>query len=98
LATGGYSGEGRRGQHVFHPLPALSIGCVIVEAGNFASHHEVSAALSEVKKEAKRIPGSALFVERRQHDTGIPPAETKPQIDAVSPAPSFSTARLCPSM
>ncbi|MCF8197189.1 MAG: GGDEF domain-containing protein [Sulfuritalea sp.] len=98
LATGGYSGEDRRGQHVFHPLPALSIGCVIVEAGNFASHHEVSAALSEVKKEAKRIPGSALFVERRQHGAGIPPAETKQQIDAVSPAPSFSTARLCPSV
>ena len=45
----------RRGEAVFHPLPALSIGCVIVRPNVFASHHEVSAALSESKQQAKRI-------------------------------------------
>jgi diguanylate cyclase (GGDEF)-like protein len=67
LAAGGYGGEDRRGQMVFHALPALSIGCVIVRPETFASHHEISAALSEAKKKAKSIPGSILFVERRQY-------------------------------
>ncbi|MCF8184112.1 MAG: EAL and GGDEF domain-containing protein [Polynucleobacter sp.] len=98
LVAGGYGGEDRRGQYVFHPLPSLSIGCVIVEHTNFASHHEVSAALSEAKKEAKRIPGSALFVERRQHHGSTPPAEAKPHIGAVSPAPSFLASGLCPAV
>ncbi|MCF8197192.1 MAG: GGDEF domain-containing protein [Sulfuritalea sp.] len=67
IAAGGYCGEDRLGGAVFHPLPALSIGCVMVQSGAFTSHHEVSAALSEAKKEAKRLPGSALFVERRRY-------------------------------
>lgn len=63
---GGYHGEDRRGLLVFHPLPALSVGCLVAEPGQFTTHHEVSAAVTEAKKQAKKIPGSALFVERRR--------------------------------
>ncbi|MDD5249353.1 MAG: hypothetical protein PHY45_10230, partial [Rhodocyclaceae bacterium] len=66
IRIGGYHGEDRRGQDVFHALPALSAGCLVVEPGHFQSHHEVSAAVTEAKKQAKKIPGSALFVERRR--------------------------------
>lgn len=69
LAQGGYEGEDRRGQRIFHPLPALSAGCLMVEAGTYVSHHEVSAAVTEAKKQAKKIPGSTLFVERRRPGT-----------------------------
>lgn len=67
MRDGGYRGEDRRGQNVFHALPALSAGCLPVAPGRFLSHHEVSAAVTEAKKQAKKIPGSALFVERRRH-------------------------------
>lgn len=67
LAQGGYFAENRRGTRVFHPLPALSIGALAVETYLFHSHHEVSSALGSTKKQAKKIPGSALFIERRRH-------------------------------
>lgn len=66
LVAGGYSGEDRRGDAVFHPTPALSIGCVMIPGGASITHHEISAALGEAKKLAKKIPGSALFIDRRQ--------------------------------
>lgn len=66
LDQGGYHAEDRRGNEIFHPLPALSIGAIVVDPSLFNSHHEVSSAVGNVKKEAKKIPGSALFVERRR--------------------------------
>jgi EAL domain-containing protein (putative c-di-GMP-specific phosphodiesterase class I)/GGDEF domain-containing protein len=65
VRCGGYDGEDRKGHSVFHPLPALSIGALQVMPEQFHSHHEVSAAVCEAKKQAKKLPGSALFVERR---------------------------------
>ncbi|HLO66588.1 MAG TPA: GGDEF domain-containing protein [Holophaga sp.] len=65
LAAGGYMGEDRRRMPVLHPLVSLSIGAVEVRPGDFATHHEVSAAAAVAKKEAKRIEGCSLFVERR---------------------------------
>ncbi|MBI4985952.1 MAG: GGDEF domain-containing protein [Rhodocyclales bacterium] len=82
LQSGGYPGEDRRGQPVFHALPALSIGSLVVEAGMFGSHHEVAAAVSEAKKQAKKTPGSSLFVERRQ----FPPPDAGDAI-MLSPLP-----------
>ena len=73
----GYRGEDRSGQPVFHALPALSVGCLIVAPAMFHSHHEVSAAMNEAKKQAKKIPGSAIFIERRRLT----------EIDDVSDAP-----------
>jgi EAL domain-containing protein (putative c-di-GMP-specific phosphodiesterase class I)/GGDEF domain-containing protein len=65
LAKGGYESEDRQGRAVFHPLLALSAGAVRVPAGSYPSHHEIAAAAALAKREAKRLPGSCLFVERR---------------------------------
>lgn len=66
LRHGGYWGEDRRGNAIFHPLPTLSIGCLVVSGGQFHTHHEVSTAVSTAKKQAKKISGNSVFVERRQ--------------------------------
>jgi diguanylate cyclase (GGDEF)-like protein len=66
LSAGGYHSEARDGQVRFHPLTSLSIGAIHVQPGQFVSHHNVSAAMSDAKKMAKRIPGNSLFVEQRQ--------------------------------
>jgi diguanylate cyclase (GGDEF)-like protein len=65
LVSGGYSSEGRDGVVKFHPLTSLSIGAIQVSPHQFHSHHEVSAAMTEAKKMAKRISGNSLFVEQR---------------------------------
>jgi diguanylate cyclase (GGDEF)-like protein len=65
LAEGGYSSESRDGTIKFHPLTSLSIGAIQVAPGQFMSHHEVSAAMSDAKKMAKKIEGNSLFIERR---------------------------------
>jgi diguanylate cyclase (GGDEF)-like protein len=65
LAAGGYSSEGRDGTIKFHPLTSLSIGAIQVAPGQFMSHHEVSAAMSDAKKMAKKISGNSLFIEQR---------------------------------
>ena len=92
LAAGGYSSEDRCGNLVFHPLPALSIGCVRVQASAFASHHDVSAALGDAKKEAKRIRGSTLFVERRAPTCRADLSHRTETEIAVPPAPTFRIA------
>ncbi len=66
LADGGYFSEDRCGRTVFHPLPSLSIGVVPVNPDEYGSHHEVAGAASMAKKQAKKLPGNSLFVERRQ--------------------------------
>jgi EAL domain-containing protein (putative c-di-GMP-specific phosphodiesterase class I)/GGDEF domain-containing protein len=66
IKDGGYFSEDRRGHTVFHPLTSLSIGCVHVAAGVYPSHHEVSAAAAVAKKQAKKIVGNSLFVDRRK--------------------------------
>ncbi|MBU0689325.1 MAG: phosphodiesterase [Gammaproteobacteria bacterium] len=65
LAAGGYTSEGRDGTVKFHPLSSLSIGAIKVDPGQFPSHHEVSAAMTDAKKMAKKIQGNSLFVELR---------------------------------
>jgi diguanylate cyclase (GGDEF)-like protein len=63
---GGLSGEDRRGKPTFHALPSLSIGSLIVEANQYASHHEIAACLAEAKRQAKKQPGNNHFIERRK--------------------------------
>ena len=65
LTAGGYASEGRDGKENFHPLTSLSIGATQVLPGQFMSHHEVSAAMSDAKKMAKKISGNSLFIEQR---------------------------------
>lgn len=61
----GYIAKDRHGEEVFYPLTSLSIGAVQVEPCKQTSHHKISAAAAEAKKQAKGIPGNSLFVERR---------------------------------
>lgn len=88
MLAGGYHGEDRRGNAVFHRLPALSIGCVRVAPGSDLSHHDVSAALVEAKKAAKRTQGSSLFVERRITQPRKPVPAAMDPAAAVLPAPT----------
>jgi len=62
---GRYPGEDRKRKKVMHPLVSLSLGAVKCPPGLFQSYHEISAAAAVAKKEAKRLEGSSLFVERR---------------------------------
>lgn len=64
--AGGYLAENRRGESVRYPLPSLSIGAIWVMPGFYDSHRDVSAAAGIAKKEAKKVAGSSLFIERRQ--------------------------------
>jgi diguanylate cyclase (GGDEF)-like protein len=62
---GGIETEDRHGEKRFHAFISLSIGAVMVGPDQFHSHHEVSSAAAVAKKQAKKIPGNSLFVERR---------------------------------
>jgi EAL domain-containing protein (putative c-di-GMP-specific phosphodiesterase class I)/GGDEF domain-containing protein len=59
-------GEDRSGNPVHSPLVTLAIGLVPVGPGCCESHLQVAEAAAEAKKQAKRIGGNALFVERRR--------------------------------
>jgi diguanylate cyclase (GGDEF)-like protein len=63
---GGFASEDRRGEPVFYSYPTLSIGAVAVEPGSVQSHLDVSSAAAEAKRQAKRIAGNSLFIERRR--------------------------------
>lgn len=65
VTAGGYTSEARDGTVKFHPLSSLSIGAIRVEPGLFPSHHEVSAAMTDAKKMAKKVQGNSIFIEQR---------------------------------
>ncbi|MEB0140357.1 MULTISPECIES: GGDEF domain-containing protein [unclassified Undibacterium] len=69
---GGYLSEDRQGQKVFYPLVCLSLGVVKSSANKFYSHHQISLAASDAKKQAKKIHGNSLFIDRRI-DIDTPP-------------------------
>lgn len=83
--------ENRQGQLIHHGLPALSIGALIVQPGAFSSHHEISAAAADAKKQAKRLAGNSLFVERRgaflSRDAAHRPPSTCPSARAMQAEP-----------
>ncbi len=66
LARGAFLAEDRRGNVREVPLTSLAVGVVSVPAGTGLSHVEVAAAAVEAKRQAKKIGGNALFVERRR--------------------------------
>lgn len=66
MARGGYVAENRQGVREFVPIVSLSLGVVHVESGGFSAYHQVSAAAAVAKKEAKKLAGNSLFVERRK--------------------------------
>lgn len=64
LGGDAYVAEDRRGNRTTYPFPSLSIGVVPV-SGQFHDIHEISTVAAEVKKAAKNIPGSSLYVDQR---------------------------------
>lgn len=86
IAHGGYAGQDRRGQRVFHSLTTLSVGAVLISSEAFKSHYEVSAVAAETKKHAKSIAGNSLFINRRTYNNEFSSAsgsndESEPHLD-----------------
>lgn len=63
---GGYISEDRQGMKVFYALMSLSLGVIKVEARQYYSHHQIAMAATDAKKQAKKIHGNSLFLDRRQ--------------------------------
>lgn len=68
---GGYISEDRQGKKVFYSLISLSLGAIKVEPRQYYTHHQIATAAAEAKKQAKKIHGNNLFLDRRQ-DTASP--------------------------
>ena len=66
VKMGGIHVEDRLGNKNFFPFGSMSIGAVNVIPEYFNSHHEVSGAMSRAKKEAKKVQGNSLLLDRRQ--------------------------------
>ncbi|MYM93529.1 EAL domain-containing protein [Rugamonas sp. FT81W] len=64
---GGYLSEDRQGKKVFYSLMSLSIGAIRVDPHKYHTHHQIATAAAESKKQAKKIHGNSLFMDRRQH-------------------------------
>jgi len=63
---GGYISEDRQGKKVFYSLMSLSIGAIRVEPRQYYTHHQIATAAAESKRQAKKIHGNSLFMDRRQ--------------------------------
>ncbi|KQV82554.1 diguanylate cyclase [Massilia sp. Root351] len=63
---GGYISEDRQGKKVFYSMMSLSLGTIRVEPHQYYSHHQIATQASDAKKQAKKIHGNSLFVDRRQ--------------------------------
>ncbi len=66
LQQGGIWASDRKGEPAFYPMLGLAIGVVHPDPYKCTSHHEVAELAAMAKKEAKKLPGSALFVSRRR--------------------------------
>lgn len=62
---GGYLAEDRQGKKVFHSLVSLSLGVIRVEPHQYYSHHQIATAAADAKKQAKKVHGNSLFIDRR---------------------------------
>ena len=60
-----YLAEDRRGNRVEYGFPTLSIGVVPVTQHQFREIHEIAAVAAEVKKSAKKMVGSSLYIDQR---------------------------------
>jgi diguanylate cyclase (GGDEF)-like protein len=63
---GGYISEDRQGKKVFYSLISLSLGAIKVEPHQYYSHHQIATSAAEAKKQAKKIHGNSLFLDRRR--------------------------------
>lgn len=76
---GGLMLADRRGQETFYPLVSLSIAALPLNPNSELHRLDVTSRLSELKQQAKRIPGNSFFIERRHPtpclDSSAPGAE-----------------------
>jgi diguanylate cyclase (GGDEF)-like protein len=66
-ALGGIQAIDRLGNQQFFDFISISIGVIQVDHKHFNSHKEVASISSEVKKQAKKIKGNSLFIDRRSY-------------------------------
>ncbi len=66
LAKGYFEAQNRRGELELFPFPSISIAIVPNHSGRFKHYGEVAAVAAQVKKMAKKIPGSSYFIDRRK--------------------------------
>ncbi|MCV6588068.1 MAG: EAL domain-containing protein [Marinobacterium sp.] len=76
LQQGGIWASDRAGEPTFFPMLGLAIGIVHPDPYKCTSHHEVAELAAMAKKEAKKLPGSALFVSSRRR-IGYPGQESQ---------------------
>ncbi|CAM4070567.1 bifunctional diguanylate cyclase/phosphodiesterase [Vreelandella rituensis] len=81
---GGIQVENRRGVVSFFPIVSVSIAVKPIEIGTPCKPLDISADLSELKHQAKKIAGNSLFVERRESREGL-----TPQAQQLEPAASL---------
>lgn len=63
----GIAGQDRQGQPVFYGICSLSIGATCFDGlQDCCSHHDIATLASEAKKQAKKIQGNSLFINRRR--------------------------------
>lgn len=62
---GGLNTETRQGEKRFVPFVSLSVAVRPVEPGTDCQPLDIASELSELKHQAKKIPGNSLFVDRR---------------------------------
>ncbi|OBA00359.1 bifunctional diguanylate cyclase/phosphodiesterase [Halomonas sp. G11] len=72
---GGIHIENRQGTISFFPFVSVSIAVKPIPPAADCKALDVAAELSELKKQAKKIPGNSLFVERRSRNIASSKAE-----------------------
>jgi GGDEF domain-containing protein len=71
IAAGGLVTNNRQGVELLHALVSLSAGLVRIAPGDYKLPSEISSRLVEAKKQAKKVPGSSYFIDRRaSHSAG----------------------------
>lgn len=65
VQRGYYESRDRRGIHRRFPLLSLSLAVLSTETRVIVSYGQLTSIASEIKKEAKAMPGSSFFIDRR---------------------------------
>jgi len=69
--AGGIDAADRQGNATRYSFISLSIGATHYPGNNsIFSHHDISSQAAEAKKQAKKIPGNSLFINRRESIAG----------------------------
>ncbi|MDD2539735.1 MAG: EAL domain-containing protein [Desulfuromonadaceae bacterium] len=68
FAAGRYSAVNRKGEQETFGLLSISIGIVNTRLTPVSSYAQLASISTEVKKAAKRLPGSSLVINRRIHE------------------------------